>query len=71
MASEDRPELETLRKSARVAGVELTVLGIGKPWNGFEAKVDAYFNYLFPSCPQSDAIAQLRENTLKKKNLMR
>jgi hypothetical protein len=61
MASEDRPELETLRKSARVAGVELTVLGIGKPWNGFEAKVDAYFNYLFPSCPQSDAIAQLRE----------
>jgi hypothetical protein len=46
MASDDTAELRNLQLSARLAGVELEVLGMGEPFLHYDDKLIRYHSYL-------------------------
>ena len=46
MASENKVELENLQTTARLAGIELIVLGLGEPYQHYDDKLKRYYSYL-------------------------
>jgi len=46
VATESTPELAALERSCRRHGMDLTVLGLGKPWLGFGMKILLTYEYL-------------------------
>lgn len=56
MASEETENLAALRFSASLAGVELTVVGLGQPYADYSAKVHRYNEYLQGMVSSRDAV---------------